>query len=213
MDNHERWEWKSSFWMDNYIMDIIFSWIFDIANDISWWYWCNFHWQFLGDFRDWPQSVSMANERRCLLYSMALEYSAFYLHPGRKWDSFLTNSLDESYSATVANSECGRIASLVLLNSEFFGVFFVWGSLQGLQNNIHWTSSFLKRREVSPSWGLPLAALGTRDYIPSPLLVDEWVDDLQIWVLLKNGHFDTPQFDASENGSENHFLKMTITNP
>jgi hypothetical protein len=123
-------------------------------------------------------------------------------------------SLDESYSATVANSECGRIASLVLnFWTQKFLVFFVWGSLQGLQNNIHWTSSFLKRREVSPSWGLPLAALGTRDYTPSPLLVDEWVDDLQIWVLLKNGHFDTPQFDASENGSENHFLKMTITNP
>ena len=41
----------------------------------------------------WAQSVSMANERRCLLYSMALEYSAFYLHPGRKWDSFLTKQL------------------------------------------------------------------------------------------------------------------------
>ena len=157
-------------------------------------------------------SPCMANWR-CLLYSMALEYSAFYLRPGRNGtvSRIQLGWKLQCYSRKFRMWE-NSIIGFKFLNSEIFGVFCL-GSLQGLQNNIHWTSSFLKRREVSPSWGLPLAALGTRDYTPSPLLVDEWVDDLQIWVLLKNGHFDTPQFDASENGSENHFLKMTITNP
>lgn len=154
----------------------------------------NFHWRFLGDFRDWPASECLHAWRTggvcCTQWLWSTQLS---ISVQAEMGQFPGYSLDESYSATVANSECGRIASLVLnFWTQKFLVFFVWGSLQGLQNNIHWTSSFLKRREVSPSWGLPLAALGTRDYTPSPLLVDEWVDDLQIWVLLKNGHFDTP---------------------
>ena len=70
-------------------MDIIFSWIFDIANDISWWYVAIFIGDFWGIFEiDLLQSVSMHGELEVFAVLNGFGVLSF-LSPSRpKWDSF-----------------------------------------------------------------------------------------------------------------------------